>query len=133
MAVAPEQSRSLYAIMPTALQRRLPRMPSIHRLLLYKNRTLSVSSPDLRQGLVTVPKSQRDLGELSTRYGSDFPRPSTADSVESANSSASSACGQNPVTPISQDDVVAVSHYEAESGLGWNHVVPGIFNHPLEK
>jgi hypothetical protein len=133
MTVPPEQSHSLYAMMPAALQRRLPRMPSIHRLLPYKNRTLSASSPDLRQGLVTAPKSQRDLGELNTRYGSNFPRPSTADSIESANSSASSVCSQNPVTPISQDDVVAISHYEAESGLGWNHVVPGIFDHPLDK
>lgn len=120
------ETSTLYTMMPMALQRRLPRIPSIHRLLLYRGRSISMSSPDLRQELVPFTQSDRDFSGPNVDDGGDFSRPISADSVESAGSSASSIYGQNSVTPVPESDVVTVSNYESNSGLGWNRVVPGI-------
>jgi hypothetical protein len=113
----PYETSSLYRMMPAALQERLPRIPSIHRLLSYREQSMPMSNPDVRQEL--VPFAQRGCSELTKNDADDFPRPLSADSIESARSSASS-------TPVSEADAVAVFHYETDSGLGWNRVVPGI-------
>jgi hypothetical protein len=112
----------LYTMLPASLRRRLPRLNSFHRSIL-SSQDVHAATPDLHRGLLSASETQLEYYEAKTDWTEGHSRPATADGRESIASSSAQTSGTS--TPEA-GPASALSSYEADSGLRWNRVVPGM-------
>lgn len=121
----PTELSALYTMLPASLQRRIPRLCSLRRSIISSQELhSSPSTRDSHRGLVSASEPQLECYGSKSELMGDPSRPMTADSQESLASSSSG----NPsgISTPEVDRSTAASNYEADSGLRWNRVVPGM-------